>query len=224
VKRPSPALVVAFIALVGAWGGPAVAQSLIGGREVRDGSLTGRDIRNRSLTGRELRSNTVTGRVVDGLSGRDIADDTLDGTDIMEETLGKVPAAAAADQAGGVRPSRVHFAREPGGEATLVLDTGTLRVHARCTSQGVDVRASAVTAGGRARASTTGAAGAAYGEDDDLRPGESFDVLPGSVDDVTGTLVYSGPEGGVVTLTFGAGENLPGCLLAGTAAFAPATP
>lgn len=52
-QRPSPALVVATIALFAALGGSAYALSITGASVV-NGSLTGADVKNRSLTQADL--------------------------------------------------------------------------------------------------------------------------------------------------------------------------
>ncbi|MGD9694643.1 MAG: hypothetical protein AB7V42_03165 [Thermoleophilia bacterium] len=57
--RPSPALIVALLAVVLAASGSAVAAKLITGRDVKNGSLTGLDIRNRSITMSDLARPTI---------------------------------------------------------------------------------------------------------------------------------------------------------------------
>src|SRR3712207_2255282 len=96
MRRPHPATVIATLALVGAWGGPAVAASLVDGGDVKNESLTGRDIRNRSITGADIKANSITGGDVAKLTGRDIAQDSIDGFNIYEDGLGVVPEAAKA--------------------------------------------------------------------------------------------------------------------------------
>ena len=75
---PSPAMVVALVALFVALGGSAYAL-VITGASIRNGSVTGADIRNRSLTGSDVALNRIGGRA------------------IKESTLGTVPGAALAD-------------------------------------------------------------------------------------------------------------------------------
>jgi hypothetical protein len=73
LKAPSPAMIVALIALVFAMSGTAVAASkLVSGDKL---------IKKASLSGNRLKKDTVTG------------------TQIKESTLGKVPSATAADTA-----------------------------------------------------------------------------------------------------------------------------
>lgn len=54
--RPSPALVLAFVALLVALGGTAYAAIVITGKNVKDGSLTGRDIKDGSLGRTDVRA------------------------------------------------------------------------------------------------------------------------------------------------------------------------
>lgn len=68
-RLPSPALVVAVIALVVALGGTAAAASgLITGRQIAPSTITGRNVRNHSLTASDLAPGTV-GRGATGKTG-----------------------------------------------------------------------------------------------------------------------------------------------------------
>jgi hypothetical protein len=79
---PSPAMVVAVVALVMSLGGSAYAL-VITGKSIKNGTVTNKDIRNHSLTGTDIRKNKVGGGAID------------------EATLGPVPSAFVA--AGGSR-------------------------------------------------------------------------------------------------------------------------
>jgi hypothetical protein len=79
---PSPAMVVAVVALVMSLGGSAYAL-VVTGKQIRNGSVTAKDVRNRSLTGTDVRR------------------DKLGGQSIKESSLGTVPAALVAH--GGAR-------------------------------------------------------------------------------------------------------------------------
>ena len=99
-RRPSPAMVVALIALFVALGGSAYAL-VITGKQIRNGSITGADVKRNSLTGRDVR----------------------------ESRLGKVPRAAVADSvAGGATTSGYAVLREhspgfqSGGTTVLTLN------------------------------------------------------------------------------------------------------
>jgi hypothetical protein len=74
---PSPAMVVALVALVMAMGGSAYAL-VITGKSIRNGTVTGKDLRNRSVTGNDTKR------------------DSLGGGSIKESSLGIVPQALLA--------------------------------------------------------------------------------------------------------------------------------
>ena len=235
MRRPSAALIISCLALVGAWGGPAVAAKLI----------TSKDVKDRSLAGRDLRSNTITGRNVENLTGRDIQRDSLDGTDIVEDLLAPVPHARAATRAEtadravaadratvaesltGARVARVYFARPAGGEGS-VLDLGGLRLKAQCNASG-EMTVLATTTSGPAWIRSTGTmqrtqqdTTPVLARDDDFRPGEEFNPHPAAADNVGGQIVYLAPEGSTVTVTYLAEQGVAAsrgysCLLAGTA-------
>jgi hypothetical protein len=61
-RCPSPAMVVALMALFVALGGSSYAALTVTGRNVKNSSLTGKDVRNNSLTGRDVK-NLVSGDV-----------------------------------------------------------------------------------------------------------------------------------------------------------------
>ena len=61
---PSPAMVVACVALIMSLGGSAYAL-VVTGKQIRNNTVTGKDVRNRSLTGREFRRDKLGGRSID---------------------------------------------------------------------------------------------------------------------------------------------------------------
>jgi hypothetical protein len=75
---PSPAMVVALVALFMALGGSAYAL-VITGASIKNGTVTGADIKNRSLSGSDIALNRVGGGA------------------IKESTLGTVPSASVSD-------------------------------------------------------------------------------------------------------------------------------
>jgi hypothetical protein len=98
-RRPSPAMVVAFVALLAALSGTAVA--LPGKSTVDSGDLKNRNVKNADIATGANNSRTTR-------------NDSLTGTDINESTLGKVPSAANADSATNAT------------NATKAQDSGTL--------------------------------------------------------------------------------------------------
>jgi hypothetical protein len=83
---PSPAMAVAFIALVVALGGTSYAALKLPARSVGT-----KQLKPKAVTRTILANNAVTGPAV--------AADSVTGSDILESSLGKVPAAASADHA-----------------------------------------------------------------------------------------------------------------------------
>lgn len=57
--RPSPAMLVAVIALVVALAGGAVGATLITGDQIKDRSITRKDVKNASLTGTQIKDGTL---------------------------------------------------------------------------------------------------------------------------------------------------------------------
>jgi len=76
-RRPSPALIVAILALFVALGGTVYAAS----------SINGKLVKKNSLPGNRIKKNTVTG------------------TQVKESTLGQVPSAASAETAKTANPA-----------------------------------------------------------------------------------------------------------------------
>jgi hypothetical protein len=60
---PSPAMVVAVVALIMSLGGSAYAL-VVTGKQIRNGSVTAKDIRNRSLTGNDVRRDKLGGKSI----------------------------------------------------------------------------------------------------------------------------------------------------------------
>lgn len=60
---PSPAMIVALVALFVAMGGSAYAL-VVTGKTIRNGTVTGKDLRDRSITGKEARRDSIGGDAV----------------------------------------------------------------------------------------------------------------------------------------------------------------
>lgn len=92
--RPSPAMAVAFIALLAALSGTAVA---LPGRNTVDSG----DIKRGAVKRSDIGRNAVNaGKVSNGsLRGADVRNDSLTGADLDESTLGQVPSANTANSA-----------------------------------------------------------------------------------------------------------------------------
>lgn len=111
---PSPAMVVALVALVMAMGGSAYAL-VVTGKSIRNGTVTGKDLKNRSITGNDSKR------------------DSIGGGSIKESSLGVVPGALQAHGAarfavvsgGGqlVRGRNAQAARTAAGRYQVIFET-----------------------------------------------------------------------------------------------------
>ena len=90
-RRPSPALIVACIALFVALGGTVYAAGRIDGKNVKLKSMPGNRLALNSVPGNRLKAATIT--------GSRLAPGSVTGTQIDTATLGQVPSAVHADSA-----------------------------------------------------------------------------------------------------------------------------
>src|SRR5918997_221776 len=140
-RRPSPALVIACIALFLSLGGVSygLATGSIDSREIKNNSIASADVRNNSLRTFDIRNNEVRGFDIRNstIQGRDVAFNTLTGADVEESSLGKVPSATQADTATALPALRlIAPATLPEGAAPVVLAThGPLTLSADCVDQ-----------------------------------------------------------------------------------------
>jgi hypothetical protein len=105
-RRPTPALVIAVIALFVSLGGAGYAAISVGTREIRNNSIRTQDLRDNEVRGKDVRNSS--------LSGRDLAFNSITGDDVRESTLGAVP---NADAVGGIPAGAVarYAGALPGG-------------------------------------------------------------------------------------------------------------
>src|SRR3954453_8031725 len=100
-RRPSPAMVVALLALFVALGGVSygVATGSIDSREIKNNTVRTKDIRNNHGRGKDIRNSTITGADIKtgAIKGSDVGANTLTGSDINEGSLGLVPGANFAN-------------------------------------------------------------------------------------------------------------------------------
>ncbi len=149
-RLPSPALVIACVALFASLGGVSYALTTgsVDSRELLNNTIRSKDVRNNTLRTFDIRNNEVRGFDIrnSSVQGRDVAFNTLTGADISEQSLGQVPSAATADSAasatrattadsvGGVTLRRFNYAAEAGTGFVEVLNFGGLRLEARCVA------------------------------------------------------------------------------------------
>jgi hypothetical protein len=138
-RRPSPALVIACIALFVSLSGVSygVATGFIDSREIRNNTITSGDVRNNTLRTFDIRNNEVRGFDIrnSSVQGRDIAFNTLTGVDINEASLGEVPAAAQATAVSVLKTIAPVTLAEGAAPAALVTH-GPLTLTAACVASG----------------------------------------------------------------------------------------
>lgn len=138
--RPSPAMVVALIALFVSLGGVSygLAKGSIDSRELKNNNVRSVDLRNNDARGRDIRNGTITG------------------ADVQESSLGTVPTANTANSAnsantansansattatdansvGGFSVRRIDFRADTGTGPTEILNFLGLRITASCPSE-----------------------------------------------------------------------------------------
>ncbi len=240
-RRPSPALVIACIALFVSLSGVSygVATGFIDSREIKNNSVRTKDLRNNDIRTRDLRNNEVRGVDLRNstIQSRDIGINQVTGTDVRESTLQKVPSAATADSAttatnattagtaanvGGLTVKKF-FAKLPTGAANVEVFRGTgFVLSGSCTGGTATLTMNGITGAPETNAAFEGDSGASAtsGYDADLNPGDDL-VLSGVNNTATGTAVVSTTAGAVSTIVYAAqdapafqGENV--CAVRGT--------
>ena len=101
-RRPSPALVIACLALFVALGGTVLAATKIDGKTIKVKSLPGNRL------------------VVGSVPGNRIAAGSLKGSQVQVDTLGEVPNAAHADSADTARRAQTATAADHATDATTI--------------------------------------------------------------------------------------------------------
>ncbi len=111
-RRPSPALVIACLALFVALGGTVLAATKIDGRTIKVRSLPGNRLEVGSVPGNRLRPGTI--------SGSRLAPRSVKGEAVDAATLGEVPSAAHAESAVTARHAETAVAAEHAADATTI--------------------------------------------------------------------------------------------------------
>ena len=207
-RRPSPALVIACVALFLSLGGVSygVATGFIDSREIKNNTIRSKDVRNNTLRTFDIRNNEVRGFDIRNstVQGRDVAFDTLTGDDVSEESLGKVPSAGTADTAtaagsvNGVGLAKIVYAAEQGSGPVEIFNSRGLRLQASCGVGATPVLQ--VTGSGPSGAEVR----STFGTD------SSGFATPLADDDGAGVIAFAAPDGSVVTVQGLAVEQLDG--------------
>jgi hypothetical protein len=221
-RRPSPAMIVALIALFVALGGVSYgfATGEIDSREIKNNDVRSLDIRNNEIRTRDLRNNEVRGIDIRNstVQGRDIQLNTVTGDDVREDTLQKVPSAALADSAtsadsaasvGGLRPHRIEYSAEEGSEPQTILSFGGLTITAECaTGPSMELVANPAADQPNSQISSTGN-GWTF-SDIDFDPGSNESATFAGEAISAGTIAFAGSKDTVVTVSGVAVEHANG--------------
>jgi hypothetical protein len=140
--RPSPATIIALIALFVALGGTgyaALKKNSVGRRQLKPNAVSSIKIKNHAVTRKKLARNAV--------GGFQIGADTITGRNIQEATLEQVPRAAvagAADNFDKYVPFGIVTAGT--GESRTLVSYGPFSLVGKCDAEGTETWASVVFA------------------------------------------------------------------------------
>jgi hypothetical protein len=233
-RRPSPALIVASLALFVSLSGVSygVATGFIDSREIKNNQVRTADLRNNDIRTRDLRNNEVRGIDIRNstVQGRDIALNTVTGADVKEDTLQQVPSALLADSAtkagsadsvGGLAMHRISYSAAEGSAKQTVVNFGGLTITAECkTGPQMELVANPAPDQPNSQLATTGWTF----EDVDFDPGDDVTQLFAGEAIRAGTIAFTGSKGSIVTVNALAIEHANGihgtddCGFFGTAA------
>ena len=210
VRRPSPAMVVALVALFVSLGGVSYgfATGAIDSREIKNNTIRTQDIRNNEVRGRDIRNSTIR--------SEDIGANQVKGPDVLESSLGIVPSANTANSAGSLSSQqKIGYQAGASTGAQTIYDSGKLKLTASC-SGAPQPTVTASTTVANATLHSTGGAGVA----NNTSP-FTADVILTSGTSEERTVVYSEPGGQVVVVHYAAvGGNtygVAGCIVKGLA-------
>jgi hypothetical protein len=146
--RPSPAMAVAFVALLAALSGTALAlpgQKTVDSGDLKRGAVKSSNIARSAVTGSKIQNGAITGSKIQGgtITGAKLANNTLTGAQINESTLGTVPRAERANTAGTADHANTAGTAGHANTAGTAGDANTVGGHAanslvRVASAGVD--------------------------------------------------------------------------------------
>jgi hypothetical protein len=220
-RRPSPALVIACIALFLSLGGVSygVATGFIDSREIKNNTIRSKDVRNNTLRTFDIRNNEVRGFDIrnSSIQGRDVAFDTLTGVDVSEESLEKVPSAATADSAttaasvGGMSVRKIFVKQPPGTAAAEIFRGDGFVLEAGCTATEAVLQLDGIAGAPETSASwyvTNDAVD--FATDTDLMPGNDHNLVDTAMTDdarSAATITVSTTGGAVTTVTIAAQDS-----------------
>jgi hypothetical protein len=229
VKRPSPAMVVAIIALIAALTGTAFAalgKNSVGSKQLKKNAVTAAKIKKNAVTAAKIKTNAISeAKLTDNAVTSDklkdnavtngkIAAGAVTGAKVNLATLGTVPSATNATNAANLAGQQNFFIQLNPGQSQTVATNGSVALVAQCDT-GVEGTSDRV----RILAQTSLSGAILNGVDDLSGPGGSGKFLePGTpaderelltFQDTTGEIDVSaridqgfvlGPDGKMITL------------------------
>jgi hypothetical protein len=152
-RFPSPAMVVACIALAVALGGTSYAaitlpRNSVGTKQLRNNVVSASKLQKNAVVANKLSARSVGPQKLqnNAVTTRTVKDGQLTGAKIVESTLAKVPSAANADSAanaalaGGNTVKRFTTVVAPGGAEATVLNLNGLTITLACPGGSVALR------------------------------------------------------------------------------------
>jgi hypothetical protein len=120
VRLPSPAALIALVALFVALGGPAEAARLINGKDIKKNTITSKQIKNRSLGVADLSRGAVStltatppssigsDKIADGsIAGADLAGASVNSSHVVDQSLQGIDIATNAVSADEIAPNSI---------------------------------------------------------------------------------------------------------------------
>ena len=137
VKRPSPAMIVAIVALVAALTGTAFAalgKNTVGSKQLKKNAVTTAKIKTNAVTEAKISNAAVSsGKLKENAVTSDkIAAGAVTGAKVDVSSLGKVPSATSADVASNLAGQQNFFIRLNSGQSQVIASHGSVSLVATC--------------------------------------------------------------------------------------------
>jgi hypothetical protein len=226
-------MAVAFVALLAALGGTAVAlpgSNNVTSGDIKRGAVGSSDLRNNSASTTDIRNNTIR--------GGDVRTNSLTGSDINEGSLGTVPSANTANSANtassassagnantvGGRTVRSVLAAIPLGTLTqqTIVSLNGFSLTATCDAAGTPTLTMTTTRNDtQAQFAHTNGANAPVGARTTIDAGETFDADEAQTNG-SGTFTWGTRDGATLSVTMSFDEDdafgaFNGCAFVGSA-------